>query len=145
MEPVDRPELRFKMLLEYYKEEHGIDGTKYDDANKRIRDMDVSDDEKSAAQRWLIDSVYVVGETYHFHGGASTSIISRINSSGVNFVEQIVDNAFVKIKDNIPDVGSSITEKIQKFIKECSEHPVTSEIGRIILDAVIGTMTELIR
>lgn len=142
---MDRPELRFKMLLEYYKEGHGIDGMKRGDADDRIQEIDISDAEKTAAQIWLIDSSYVVGDMDYLDFGPMP-FISRINSRGVNFIEYIMDVAFVKINTKIPNISSlSVIEKIQKFVKECSEHPVTSEIGRIILDAVIRTMTELLR
>ena len=140
---MDRIELRFRILFEYYNELHSEPKVRALQADNTIRKMDVPDFEKNAAQIWLVDSGYVNGSV---HGSLGTTIqhalISRINNSGIDYVESVMDVAFTKIKDKFKDMEHlSKTEKIQKFAKECLNYPPATEICQITYAAIIEHMT----
>ena len=135
---VDRIELRFRILFEYYQEHH----SEYDSMNSayaRIKNMkDISDAEKRAAKTWLIDEGYVEGYTQSRVNPSLTLSIKEINHNGINFVESVMDSAFMEIKNECQDISQlSKTDKIKKFAQECLKYPVTSEICKITYEAII--------
>jgi len=138
---MDRPELRFRILFEYYDELH----SPYSDdrvANERVRKMDAPDYEKNAAQVWLIDSGYVRGKNEIVGASSPMPFVNGINANGINFVESIMDTAFTKIKGKFEDVDKlSKTERIIKFSKECLNNPATQEMCKITYQAIVDLMT----
>jgi len=140
---MDRPELRFRILFEYYDELHSPPRERDDSADQRIRIMDIPDHEKIPAQVWLIDSGYVDGENSGSLGSnVPMPFINRINAYGINFVESVMDTAFTEIKGKFEDVDKlSKTEKIVKFSKECLNNPITKEMCKITYQAIVSSMT----
>lgn len=140
---MDRQELRFRILFEYYEEIHHDNPDRGNDAYARIRNMDISDNEKNAAQVWLVDSGYVEGENSDSSGSRIPHpFISRINSYGINFVESVMDAAFTQIKDKFEDVTNlSKTERIQRFAKDCLNHPASATICKVTYEAIVNYMS----
>jgi len=140
---MDRTELRFRILFEYYDELHSPQRERENMADKRIQRLDISEHEKTAAQVWLIDSGYVNGENSGYSGSnIPIPFISRINSSGINFVESVMDTAFTTIKGKFEDMDKlSKLEKIKKFSKECLNNPTTQEMCKITYQAIVNLMT----
>lgn len=140
---MDRPELRFRILFEYYDELHSPPRERENMADQRVQRMDVLDYEKNAAQVWLIDSGYVDGEnTGHLGSNQPIPFINRINAYGINFVESVIDTAFTKIAGKFDDVDKlSKVEKLKKFSKECLNNPTTHEICKITYEAIVNYMT----
>ena len=140
---VDRPELRFRLLFEYYQDFHSEKHKHGEEAQSRISKMDISDVEKNAALNWLIDSNFVEGSIHHYGGNnIAYPFISRINNHGINYVESVMDLSFTQIKDKFPDINKlDKTERIKKFATECLRHPATSEICKATYDAIINFMT----
>lgn len=142
---VDRPELRFRILFEYYNELHSPQS---DDSvvNDKIEKIDVADFEKNAAQVWLIDSGFVRGKNEYVGGTSPIPFISGINARGINFVESVMDTAFTEIKDKFDDIGKlSKTERITKFSEECLHHPIDNKMCKVTLQAVVDFMTKSTR
>ena len=140
---MDRVELRFRILFEYYNEMHSASKEIALQADNNIHEMDIPDFEKNAAQIWLIDSGYVEGS---FQGDFGTPIpsalISRINNIGIDYVESVIDIAFTEIKDKFKDIEQlSKTEKIQKFAEECLNYPIANEICQITYAAIVEYIT----
>ena len=137
---MDRPEIRFRILFEYYEELHSPPRESEDMADMRVRNMELPKHEKSAAQVWLIDSGLVDGENSgHVGSPIPIPFISRINAHGIDYVESVMDTAFTQVK--FEDVGKlSKTEKISKFSKDCLKHPVTQEICKVTLAAIVKGM-----
>jgi len=133
---MNRPELRFRILFEYYDELHSPKREREDFADMKVRNMDVPDHEKNAAQVWLIDSGLVEGENTGALGTPTPmSFINRINSHGINYVESVMDEAFTQTKfENVGELTK--TEKILKFSQECLNNPTTKEICKITLEAI---------
>ena len=136
---MDRSELRFRILFEYYNELHSPAKEMKLQADQVVRKMEVADYEKNAAQVWLIDSGYVEGS---LHGSSESPVphplISRINSYGINFVESVMDTAFTKIKDEFEDINElSKIERIQKFAKECLDYPLANRMCEITYAAIV--------
>jgi len=141
---MDRPELRFRILFEYYDEFHSPQKQREDMADQRVQKMDAPEHEKNAAQAWLIDSGYVNGEVSGSSGSTvPVPFISRINSYGINFVESVMDTAFTNIKGKFGDVDKlTKLEKIKKFSNECLKNPVTQEMCKITYQAIVDLMTK---
>ena len=142
---MDRSELRFRILFEYYDEFHSPPREREQMADRRVQKMDVPEHEKDAAQAWLIDSGYVNGEVSGVSGStAPLPFISRINSFGINFVESVMDTAFTNIKGKFDDVDQlSKIEKITRFSKECLNNPVTQGMCKITYQAIVDLMTKM--
>ena len=136
---MDRSELRFRILFEYYNELHSPVKEMKLRADQVVRKMEVADYEKNAAQVWLIDSGYVEGRHCgSFEGPVSHPLISRINSYGINFVESVMDTAFTKIKNKFKDINElSKIERIQKFAKECLDYPLANKMCEITYAAIV--------
>ena len=135
---MDRTELRFRILFEYYKDLH--EGkTDADNAEIRIRKYSISEQEIFAAEIWLVDSMFVKGDTqYDYHGLVN---IFRISNIGINFVESVMEKSLTHIEDKFEDLKQlSKLEKIQKFSKECLNHPVTSEMCKMTYEAIVNFM-----
>ena len=140
---MDRVELRFRILFEYYNELHSESQETGSLADTNIRKMTVPDFEINAAKIWLIDSDYIDGRvtTVLGHSGPYP-IISRINSNGINFVETVMDRAFAQIKDKFEDIKTlSKTDRIIKFTKECLNNPTVQGMCRATYSAVVKHMT----
>jgi len=140
---MDRPELRFRILFEYYDEFHSPAREREDMADRRVQKLDIADHEKNAAQAWLIDSGYVNGENHGIHGSNQPlPMINRINSYGINFVESIMDTAFTKIQGKFENIDKlSKLDKIKQFSKECLNNPATQEMCKITYQAIVDLMT----
>ena len=136
---MDRHELRFRILVEYYNEFHN--GYNHEDsAQKRTNAMDVLKNEINAAKNWLIDSNFVNGAAMDTFGSPiPISNIVRINNYGVDYVESVMDTVFEE--KNIPGMEDlSKAEKLVKFTKECLG-PSKGEICRMAYDAIIKCMS----
>ena len=140
---MDRPEIRFRILFEYYDEFHSPQRESEDMADRRVQRMNLPDHEKRAAQAWLIDSGYVNGKNSGAIGSSlPIPFISRINSFGINFVESIMDTAFTKIQCKFENIDKlSKLDKIAQFSKECLNNPTTQEICKITYQAIVDLMT----
>ena len=138
---MDRAELRFRILFEYYQELHSDDFEKYN-ARTKIKEITAPDHEKRAAQIWLIDEGHVQGLNNSYGGSAPLPSISRINSNGINYVEYVMDIAFTKIADDASDIKKlSNKERIEKFAKECLKSKTTEQICKATFDAITTYMT----
>ena len=139
---MDRRELRFRILFEYYQEFHSENPATYD-ANAKIKNIEIPEHEKRSAQSWLIDERYVEGSNNSF----STSpvpfpYIGRINSYGINYIERVMGAVFTKIEDNVSDINElTQIEKIDRFIKKCLNNEAVRHICRITLEAITTCMT----
>ena len=83
---MDRKELRFRILFEYYSDLHSGDRG----AGDKVGAIDVDGNEKRAAEIWLIDEEYVEGRTQIHVSGRIWPAINRINSRGINFAESVI-------------------------------------------------------
>ena len=140
---MDRPELRFRILFEYYDELHSPPRERENMADQRVRRMDIPDYEKNAAQVWLIDSGDVDGEnTGHLGSNQPMPFINRINAYGINFVESVMNTAFTNIKGKFENIDKlSKLDRIKQFSKECLNNPTTQEMCKITYQAIIDLMT----
>ena len=101
---MDRNELRFKILFEYYEEMH-LGSKNGKDANQRVLDLNIPKNEKNAAQIWLIEEGYVRGENLHDAvSPIPIAVIERINSDGVKWVEHVMNAAFTKVKEEFSEI-----------------------------------------
>ena len=66
--------------------------------------------------------------------------ISRINNNGVNYVELVMDNTFIEIKNEsftkLPKL-----DKIKKSSEECLQNPAVSEMCKTAFSFIIKYMT----
>ena len=140
---MDRRELRFRILFEYYSSLHS--SSKYD-ANAKIKAIDAEDGEKQAAKIWLIDEGIVNGEMVAHIGMRHRPSITRINSRGINFVEAVMDSAFTEIggKDDSFD-SLDKPDKIKRFVAECLNGPTTGSLCKATFDAIVAIMEQVVR
>lgn len=132
---MNRNELRFRILFYYYQESYSEDRTKYD-VRTKIQKIAVPDHEKNVAQIWLTDKKYVEG-SIEYYGDMPVPYISRINSNGTDFVENIVSVTFTKVIDGTSDIKKlSKKERIKKFAMECIESEITGQICKVTFDAI---------
>ena len=136
---VDRKELRFRILFEYYSDFHsGGRG-----AGDKVGAIDADSNEKRAAEIWLIDEVYVEGRTQTCVSGRIQPFINRINSRGINFVESVMDDAFTEIRGKDESFDSlSKTDKIKRFAAECLGSPATGLLCRATYEAIADFMAK---
>ena len=136
---MDRRELRFRILFEYYNDLHsGGCG-----AGDRVRAIGADYGETLAARIWLIDEGHMKGETRTDAGGAIHPIIERINSRGINFVESVMDGAFTEIRGKDESFDSlSKTDKIKRFAAECLGNPATGLLCRATYEAIADLMAK---
>ena len=133
---MDRKELRFLILFEYYEHFHA--SVDYD-LNAKIDAIDAEVHEKRAAQAWIIDSQLAEGS----NGGSLGTrhvmpFIIRINNRGIDFVESVMDSAFTEIKGKDNGFDSlSKTDKIKKFASECLGNPTTGTICQATYEAIM--------
>jgi len=115
---MNRPELRFRILFEYYDELHSPERKRGDFAQNRVRNMDDPDHEKNAALVWLVDSGFVEGKNSGSLGSPTPHpFVSRINSHGINYVESVMDTAFTQTKfENVSDLSKTYKHR-GRFIK----------------------------
>ena len=133
---MDRKELRFRILFEYYSDLHSDDH----EAPSKVKAIEVDDAEKRAAEIWLIDEGYVEGQTLN-HGREVLPSIDRINSRGINFVESVMDGAFTEIRGRDESFDSlSKTDKIKRFAAECLGSPASGLLCRATYDAITALM-----
>ena len=136
---MDRKELRFRILFEYYSDFHsGSRG-----AGDKVGAIDADGNEKRAAEIWLIDEGYIRGQSRPDSFGTFHPIIDRINSLGINFVESVMDGAFTEIrgKDESFDTLSK-TDKIKRFAAECLGNPATGQLCRATYEAIVDFMAK---
>ena len=137
---MDRRELRFRILFEYY--EHCHSPTNYDPEDK-ISKIDTLGYEKKAAKIWLIDSNFVEGKVNSYGMGETLPTIMRINNHGINFVESVMDTALTRVEKKHKSIGAlSKTDKIKKFSTECLNNPTTGTLCKATFDAIIAIMTQ---
>ena len=136
---MDRKELRFRILFEYYNSLHLGNNRAY----AKVQAIDVDGAEKRAAEIWLIDEGYVEGQIYGHGRGVVLPSVGRINSHGINFVESVMDGAFTEIrgKDESFDLLSK-TDKIKRFAAECLGNPATGLLCRATYEAIAGFMAK---
>ena len=141
---MDRAELRFRILFEYYNELHSepLEGRSRADTN--IQKLTFLNFEVNAAKVWLIDSGYLDGNVTSALGYTGPyPIISRINSNGINFVEMVMDKAFTQIKDEFKDIKAlSKTDRIIKFSKECLNNPTVQGMCQATYSAIVELMSK---
>jgi len=94
---MDRRELRFRILFEYYERCHSPDNY---DPEAKINKIDMPVYEKEAAKTWLIDSNFVEGKINSYGIGETLPVIIRINNHGINFVESVMGTALTKVEKN---------------------------------------------
>ena len=139
---MDRPELRFRILFEYYQEFHSENPKDYD-ARTKVSKIAVPDYERRAAQNWLIDETYVRGSNDSY-GGSPVPVphIIRINNYGINYVERVMDVAFTKIADDVSGIKElTRKERIERFARECLKNETTGKICKATLDVITAYMT----
>ena len=139
---MDRNELRFRILFEYYEDFHASDDR---DLDAKIGAMDVDENEKRAAMVWLIDSGHVVGSTIGGLGTRQvTPLITRINDHGINFVESIMDSTVAGTESGDKEIDPlSKTDKIKRFAAECLGNPTTGSMCRAAFDAIMSYMSTM--
>ena len=134
---MDRRELRFRVLFEYYNHLHS--DADYDPYVK-ISAIDADNNEKRAAGIWLIDEELVEGQVID-HGRISDPSIGRINSKGINYVESVMYDAFTEIRGK--DEGFDMLtkpDKIKRFVAECLNNPATGSLCNATFDAIASLM-----
>ena len=133
---MDRKELRFRILFEYYNDFHSPGG----DVHKKVRAIGADENETRAAQIWLIDEGHVYG-TLLANGGRLWPSIGRINSTGINFVELVMDSAFTEISGEDEAFDSlSKSDKIARFASDCLGSPATGLVCRATYEALKSLM-----
>ena len=134
---MDRKELRFRILFEYYNDLHSDDRV----APSKVKAIEVDDAEKRAAGIWLIDEGYVEGQIHGYGRGVVLPNIGRINSRGINFVESVMDGAFTEIRGRDEGFDSlSKTDKIKRFAAECLGSPATGQLCSATYEAIAALM-----
>ena len=137
---MDRRELRFRILFEYYERCHSPDNYNPED---KINKIDMPEYEKKAAKTWLIDSNFVEGKVNSHGMGRTLPAIMRINNYGIDFVESVMDTALTRVEKNHKSNGAlSKTDKIKKFSTECLNNPTTGTLCKATFDAIITIMTQ---
>ena len=134
---MDRKELRFRILFEYYNDLHSPSGNVYE----KVIAIGADENETRAAQIWLIDEGHVNG-TFIPNGGRQWPSIGRINSTGINFVERVMYSAFTQIsgKDDAFD-SLSKSDKIKRFASDCLGNPATGLVCEATYEAIKSLMT----
>lgn len=140
---MDRRELRFRILFEYYNSLHS--GSKYN-TNAKIKAIGAEDGEKQASKIWLIDEGLVNGRIVSHIGTGERPSITRINSRGINFVEAVMDSAFMEIGGKDEGFGSlAKPDKIKRFVAECLDGPATGSLCKATFDAIVSIMEQALR
>lgn len=136
---MDRKELRFRILFEYYNDLHsGGRG-----AGDKIGAIDADINEKRAAMTWLLDEGHVKGQSRFDASGTFFPFIDRINSLGINFVESVMDGAFTEIRGKDKSFDSlSKMDKIKRFVAECLGNPATGQLCRATYEAIENFMAK---
>lgn len=135
---MDRKELRFRILFEYYNDFHSGDRK----ASSKVKAIEADGAEKRAAGIWLIEEGYVKGRI-HTQLGVDLPSIGRINSRGINFVESVMDGAFTEIRGKDESFDSlSKTDKIKRFAAECLGSPATGLLCRATYEAIAAFMAK---
>ena len=134
---MDRKELRFRILFEYYNDFHLPGGN----VGEKVRSIDADENEKRAAQVWLIDEGHVEGVARYDRTGP-WPFINRINSRGINFVERVMDGAFTQISGEDEAFDSlSKSDKIKRFASDCLGSPATGLVCEATYEAIKSLMT----
>ena len=138
---MDRKELRFRILFEYYNDFHSGDRK----APSKIKEIEADNVEKRAARIWLIEEGYVKGEIYA-QLGVDLPSVGRINSRGIRFVESVMDNAFTEIRGRDESFDSlSKVDKIKRFAAECLGGPATRQLCKATYEAIAALMEQASR
>lgn len=133
---MDRKELRFRILFEYYRDLHSGDRN----ARGGIKAINADHAEKRAAMIWLIDEGHVKGQVIAQVGIPMPSI-GRISSHGINFVESVMAGAFTEIRGMDGGFDSlSKTDKIRRFVAECLGNPATGALCSATYEAITALM-----
>lgn len=134
---MDRRELRFRILFEYYNDLYS-GGHGADDG---VGAIGADGNEVRAAKMWLIDEGHIEGQNRVDASGMIHPIVGRINSRGVNFVESVMDGAFTEIRGRDGGFDSlSKTDKIKRFAAECLGNPATGALCSATYEAIAALM-----
>lgn len=138
---MDRKELRFRILFEYYNDFH----SGYRKAPSKIKEIEVGSIEKHAAGIWLIEEGYVKGQILT-QLGVDLPSIGRINSRGISFVESVMDGAFTEIRGRDENFDSlSKVDKIKRFAAECLGGQTTGQLCKATYEAIATLMEQASR
>lgn len=138
---MDRKELRFRILFEYYNDFHSGDRK----APSKIKEIEAGNIEKRAAGIWLIEEGYVKGQIIT-QSGVDLPSIGRINSRGISFVESVMDGAFTEIRGRDESFDSlSKVDKIKRFAAECLGSPTTGQLCKATYEAIATLMEQASR
>ena len=133
---MDRKELRFRILFEYYNDLHSPGGN----VGEKVRAIGADENEERAAKIWLIDERHVEGAVRHYSTGPSP-FIGRINSTGITFVERVMDGAFTPISGEDEAFDSlSKSDKIKRFASDCLGSPATGLVCEATYEAIKSLM-----
>ena len=133
---MDRKELRFRILFEYYNDLYSPGGN----VGEKVRAIGADENEERAAKIWLIDEGHVEGEIQHY-GTGPLPFISRIKSTGTTFVERVMDGAFTQISGEDEAFDSlSKPDKIKRFAIDCLGSPATGLVCEATYEAIKSLM-----
>ena len=133
---MDRKELRFRILFEYYNDLHSPGGN----VDEKVQAIDVDENEKRAAKIWLMEEGHIYGRISP-NGGIPWPFLSRIKSTGVNFVERVMDDAFTEISGKDEGFDSlSKSDKIKRFAIDCLGSPATGLVCEATYEAIKSFM-----
>ena len=119
---MDRRELRFRILFEYYDRHHKrVD---YNIPDLDYQKLKLPENEILSAEWYLVEAGYLRGSNIGDFGSRfQTPSIVDISISGINFVEQVMDKVLDEV--DMPDGTPEDTpEKITLFASQCLKSPV---------------------
>ena len=129
---MERSKIRVRILCEYYQDEYSENDIE-NSADVRVRNMDIPDGEKNAAERWLIRKHFVEGSIQQTRAGPVHSIVG-IEIGGIDFVESVMNSVFIEINGGKDISQLSKSDRAKKFIQEFLKN---SEISIMAGNAII--------
>lgn len=132
---VDRRELRFRILFEYYDKHHKrVD---YGISDLDYRKLELPENEIQSAEWYLVEAGYLRGSNLGDLGSRfQTSSIVDISISGINFVEQVMDKVLAEV--DMPDGTPEDTlEKITLFASICLKSPVVGTMCTKAFEVIV--------
>ena len=118
---MDRRELRFRILFEYYDKHH--QRVDYNNSDLDYKKLGLPESEILTAECYLVDSGYLSGKNMGNVGTRlKVALINDISVSGINFVERILDDVLNEI-DLQDDPPEDTVEKITLFASKCLKPP----------------------
>ena len=124
---MDRRELRFRILFEYYRLHH--ERKDYNPSELEYKNLGLNETEILSAENYLIETGHLRGKNEEF-GGLRYPIPSIVDIAvkGIDLVEKIMDEVLeeVDIVEDSSSVGT--TQKITLFASKCLKNPITEQI-----------------